>query len=341
MQRKVYKMPKTGNINHLKLQTEELADPVGQNVQIEVKAIGFNFADIFAMQGLYKGAPKGQPFIPGLEFSGVIAKVGNGVTKWKVGDRIMGATKFGGYVSHLNHHEDYVTALPHNWSFEQGAGFIVQGLTAYYALVELGNLKEGMTVLIHSGAGGVGILANRICKKYGAYTIGSVGSSRKVDFLLNDEGYDEVYVRGDNMLGQIREKLNGKELNIVLETVGGKGFFDSYKAMAPMGRLITFGSGSFTSNSAKPNIFKLLPKYLSRPKIDVMKMPSSNKSVMGFNLIWIYDRVELLQSVLDKLMVLNLEPQHVGHVFKFNQMHEAIKLFRSGQTMGKVVVTTD
>lgn len=330
-------MPKPGNINHLKLQEETLADPVGEEVQIEVKAIGFNFADIFAMQGLYDAAPKGE-FIPGLEFSGVISKVGSEVTQWKEGDRIMGATKFGGYVSALNHHQRYITKLPDAWSFEEGAGFIVQGLTAYYALCELGNLQKGMGVLIHSGAGGVGILANRICKKFDAYTIGSVGSNRKVDFLLKEEGYNEVFVRGDKMLDQIRAKQNGHDINIVLETIGGKGFFDSYKAMAPMGRLITFGSASFTSNSAKPNLFQLIPKYLKRPKLDVMKMPRSNKSVMGFNLIWIYDRVELLHSVLDKLMGLDLKPQYIGHTFEFNQLHDAIKLFRSGQTMGKVVV---
>lgn len=333
-------MPKAGNIDHLSLMEEPLNDPQQDEVQIEVKAIGLNFADIFAMQGLYEATPKGS-FIPGLEFSGVVAKVGPGVTEWKEGDRIMGATKFGGYVSALNHHKDYITPLPDAWSFEQGAGFTVQGLTAYYALLELGNLKEGYTVLIQAGAGGVGILANRICKKLGAYTIGTVSTQKKADFLLQEEGYDAAIVRDPkNFLQQVKGKLGDRELNIVLETIGGDMFMQSYKAMAHMGRLITFGSAAFTSNSSKPNMFKIAVKYLQRPKLDIMKMPKSNKSVMGFNLIWLYDRVATLQVVLDKLVALDLEPQHVGHVFEFDQMHEAIKLFRSGKSIGKVVVKT-
>ena len=333
-------MPKAGNTDQLTLQQESLSDPGDDEVQVEVKAIGLNFADIFAMQGLYEATPKGS-FIPGLEFSGLVSKVGKGVDEWSVGDRVMGATKFGGYVSGLNHHKRYLTKLPDEWSFEQGAGFVVQGLTAFYALRELGNLKKGQTVLIQSGAGGVGILANRICKKYGAYTIGTVSSQKKADFLLNEEGYDAVIVRDDkNFYQQVKEKLDGRELNIVLESIGGDLFMQSYKAMAQMGRLITFGSASFTSHSSKPNMLKIALKYLRRPKLDIMRMPKSNKSVMGFNLIWLYDRVDILHEILEELQSLNINPQHVGHVFEFDQMHEAIRLFRSGKTMGKVVVRT-
>ena len=336
--RKVYRMPKAGNIDHLKLMEEELPNPQNEEVQIEVKAIGFNFADIFAMQGLYEATPKGS-FIPGLEFSGVVTKVGTNSTLWKEGDRVMGATKFGGYVSALNHHERYLTHLPDAWNFEEGAGFVVQGLTAYYALQELGNLKENQTVLIQAGAGGVGILANRICKKYGAYTIGTVSTQRKADFLTQQEGYDQAIVRDEKQFyHQVKTALNDRELNIVLESIGGSFFMQSYKAMAHMGRLITFGSAAFTSDRSKPNMLKIAWKYLNRPKLDIMRMPKSNKSVMGFNLIWLYDRVDTLHVVLEKLQALNLKPQHIGHVFEFNQMHEAIRLFRSGKTIGKVVV---
>ena len=127
--RHAYRMPKAGNIDHLKLVEEDLAEPLADEVQIAVKAIGFNFADIFAMQGLYEATPKGS-FIPGLEFSGEIVKVGSNVSDYKIGDRIMGATKFGGYVSHLNHHHQYINKLPDSWSCEQGACFVVLGLTA-------------------------------------------------------------------------------------------------------------------------------------------------------------------------------------------------------------------
>lgn len=335
--RQVYRMPKAGSIKKLNLQTELLEVPGKDQVCVQVKAIGLNFADIFAMQGLYKATPPGS-FIPGLEFSGRIIAVGKDVDNWQVGDHVMGVTKFGGYVSHLNINQNYVVSLPMDWSFEEGAGFLVQGLTAYYALTALGNLKKGMTVLIHSAAGGVGIMANRICKHYGAFTIGSVGSSKKVEFLINEEAYDEVIVRDDNFYGKLQAVLAGRPLHLVMECIGGKILQQSWEAMAPMGRMIAYGSASFTSHSSSPNYLKLIWQYLKRPKIDPLRLPSQNKSLMGFNLIFLYEQTALMHEMLNGLLELRLKPQHIGHVFAFNEMHQAIRLFQSGKTVGKVVV---
>lgn len=331
-------MPKAGSISSLKLQTEVLEQPKDGEVCVRVKAIGLNFADIFAMQGLYKATPPGS-FIPGLEFSGEIIAVGEGVNSLKAGDLIMGATKFGGYVSHINIDHRYVIALPDGWSLEEGAGFLVQGLTAYYALTALGNLQKGMTVLIHSAAGGVGIMANRICKKFDAYTIGTVGNAGKVDFLINEEGYDDVIIRDDGFYGKLLAALKGRPLNLVMECIGGKILEQSWKAMAPMGRMIAYGSASFTSHSSSPNYLKLIWKYLKRPKIDPLRLPSQNKSLMGFNLIFLYEQTDLLLRILHELMNLQLKPQHIGHIYPFEEMHHAIHQFQSGKTIGKVVVT--
>jgi alcohol dehydrogenase len=333
-------MPKAGSIKDLKLQTEPLDDPAADQVCVKVHAIGLNFADVFAMQGLYSATPPGS-FIPGLEFSGEIIRTGTVVDSWKVGDKVMGATKFGGYVSHINVHHRYVTKLPHDWTFEQGAGFLVQGLTAYYALTVLGNLQKGMNVLIHSAAGGVGIMANRICKKYDAFTIGSVGNAGKVAFLRKEEQYDEVIVRDDDFYGRLKTALGSRPLNLVMECIGGKILMQSWKAMAPMGRMIVYGSASFTSHGNKPNYPKLLWKYFKRPKIDPLRLPTQNKSLMGFNLIYLYEQTDLMHEMLSGLDALQLKAQHVGQVFPFAAMHDAIHLFQSGKTVGKVVVLVD
>src|SRR6476620_99657 len=123
LERQVYRMSKAGSLKDLKLCTEDLPEPGAEEVCVKVKAIGLNFADIFAMQGLYSATPKG-PFIPGLEFSGEIIAVGAAVETWNVGDTVMGATKFGGYVSHINIQHRYIIPLPSGWSFEEGAGFL-------------------------------------------------------------------------------------------------------------------------------------------------------------------------------------------------------------------------
>ena len=335
--RQVYRMPKAGSIKSLELQTEELGQPKADEVCVKVKAIGLNFADIFAMQGLYSATPEGA-FIPGLEFSGEIIAVGEAVEEWKAGDRVMGATRFGGYVSQLNIHHRYVIPLPADWSFEEGAGFLVQGLTAYYALTALGNLQRGMTVLIHSAAGGVGILANRICKKYGAYTIGSVGHSGKAGFLLEQENYDEVIVRDNDFYEKLSMALGDRPLRLIMECIGGKILMQGWKAMAPMGRMVVYGNASFSSHGAKPDYPRLIWKYLKRPKIDPLRLPTQNKSLMGFNLIYLYEQTDMMHQMLQELQALQLKPQHVGHVYSFAEMHEAIHLFQQGKTIGKVVV---
>lgn len=337
LERQVYRMPKAGSIKDLSLKTETLPDPAASEVTVQVKAIGLNFADIFAMQGLYKATPAGS-FIPGLEFSGEVIAVGAEVKERKVGDKVMGATKFGGYVSHINIDHRYVLPLPEGWSLEEGAGFIVQGLTAYYALTALGNLQRGMTVLIHSAAGGVGIMANRICKKFGAYTIGTVGSDKKVSFLLEEEGYDDVIVRDKDFPQKLQKALGGRPLLLVMECIGGDIFRQSWDAMAPMGRVVAYGSASFTSHTAKPDYLRLIWKFLKRPKVDPLRLPSQNKSLMGFNLIFLYEQTEMMLQMLHQLMALQLRPQHIGHVFSFEEMHKAINLFQRGETVGKVVV---
>jgi alcohol dehydrogenase len=338
LERQVYRMPKAGSIKNLKLVTEVLEKQKADEVCVRVKAVGLNFADIFAMQGLYSATPAGS-FIPGLEFSGEVISVGEHVESWKPGDKVMGATKFGGYVSHININHRYIIPLPPDWSYEEGAGFLVQGLTAYYALTALGNLQQGMTVLIHSAAGGVGILANRICKKFDAYTIGTVGHAKKIDFLLNEEKYDKVIVRDNDFYTKLFAALDGRPLQLIMECIGGKTLMQGWKAMAPMGRMIAYGSASFSSHGSSPNYPRLIWKYLKRPKIDPLRLPTQNKSLMGFNLIYLYEQTDLMHSMLHALQALQLNPQHIGHSFSFNDMHAAINLFQRGETVGKVVVT--
>ncbi|MCC9136965.1 alcohol dehydrogenase catalytic domain-containing protein [Pontibacter silvestris] len=337
LERQVYRMPKAGSIKNLQLQTEALEPPKADEVCVKVKAIGLNFADVFAMQGLYSATPSGS-FIPGLEFSGEVIAVGADVAEWKVGDSVMGATKFGGYVSHINSHHRYIIPLPDGWSFEEGAGFLVQGLTAFYALTELGNLQQGMTVLIHSAAGGVGILANRICKKYGAYTIGTVGRANKVDFLREEEAYDAVILRADSFYDKLKNTLGDRPLRLIMECIGGKILMQGWKAMAPMGRMVVYGNASFSSHGDKPNYPRLLWKYFKRPKIDPLRLPTQNKSLMGFNLIYLYEQTDMMHQMLQKLQALQLKPQHIGQVYNFAEMHEAIRQFQQGKTVGKVVV---
>lgn len=337
MQRRSWRMvPKAGSIKNLKLVEESLSEPTPNEVQVEVKSIGFNFADIFAMFGLYGATPEGS-FIPGLEFSGTILKTGKKVKNLQEGQQIMGVTKFGGYTSHLNIDARYVIPMPETWNFEEGAAYLVQVLTAYYGLIELGNIRKGSTVLIHSAAGGVGVWANRIAKQFDAYTIGCVGNKSKLDFL-KAEGYDHGFVRTKNFRSDLRKAIGDRDLNLVMECIGGRVFLDSYLEMAPEGRVIVYGSARYAQPGSTPNYLKLLWQFYKRPRMDPQKMIEQNKSVMGFNLIYLYENASLLHEILGKLNKMDLGKPVVGHSFKFEKLKNAISLFQSGNTSGKVVV---
>ncbi|HMN24949.1 MAG TPA: zinc-binding dehydrogenase [Ignavibacteriaceae bacterium] len=336
MERLAYRINKAGSINNLKLVKEDLPNPADEEVTIQVKAIGLNFADIFAIQGLYSATPK-ESFVPGLEYSGIIFKNGKGVTKFEVGEKVMGAIRFGAYTNYLNINKNYIQRLPKDWSFEDGAAFTVQSLTAYYSLIELADIKNNSTVLIHSAAGGVGIYANRIAKKFNAYTIGTVGSDNKTA-LLKKEGYDQVIVRDDNFAKNLTESLKGKNLDIVLECIGGKIFSESFKQLSAGGRIIVYGAAQYSTGSSRPNYLKVIQKYLTRPKIDPLSLSDKNKSIMGFNLIYLWDKIELMQNILEDLLKMNLPKPLIGEVYQFTDLLAAVKKFQSGETVGKVIV---
>jgi NADPH:quinone reductase-like Zn-dependent oxidoreductase len=339
LKRLAYIIKKAGSLNNLKIEPQELENPAENEVTVEVKAIGLNFADVFCIQGLYKAAPK-ENLIPGLEFSGIIINKGKTVNEFNVGDKVIGITKFGAFATHINLNKNYLIRLEDNWSFEEGASFIVQVLTAYYAIKELGNVRNNQTVLIHSVAGGVGIYANRIAKKFNCTTIGTVGSENKIAHI-KDEDVNHIILRDKHFLANLKNILGDKKLDVILESLTGKYFKDTFDLLSPQGRAIIYGASNFATHTSFPNYLQLAYRYLKRPKVDVLKIIEQNRSVMGFNLIWLYEKSDYLRRILDELIQLKLEKPLIGDTYSFEQLPLAIKKFQSGNTFGKVVVTNN
>ncbi len=336
MERSVYKINKVGSINNLLLLKENFKEPTEGEVSIQVKAIGLNFADVFCLQGLYQAAPKNN-LIPGLEFSGTVIDKGRNVDDFNPGDNVIGITKFGAYATHINLNQKYLIKLSEDWTFEEGASFIVQALTAYYALKELGNIQNDQTVLIHSVAGGVGIYLNRIAKKFNCTTIGTVGNQNKIEHIKG-ESIDHILMRDKNFLSNLKRILENKKLDLLMESLTGKYFKPTFEMLAPQGRAVVYGASNFATHSSSPNYLQLIYRYLRRPKLDILKLIEQNRSVMGFNLIWLYEKVDKLRTLLDEIIQLDLKKPYIGKVFNFDQLHSAIKHFQSGKTFGKVVI---
>lgn len=332
MQSQIWRTPKAGAISRLVLENIELGELAQGCVRIAVKSVGLNFADIFALTGLYSATPNGA-FTPGLEFSGVVVESHS--PEYNVGDAVMGVTRFGGYATLVDSAPEYLTPLPQDWSFQKGAAYLVQTLTAYYALTELGNLKPNHKVLIHSAAGGVGLQAMKLVKAMGALPVGSVSSANKAEYLRK-MGFDHVMIRGSDFAFQL--KHSGNTFDLVLDGVGGDVQKASFDALSPMGRLIVFGAAEFTPGKNRPNYLSAIFKYLKRPKYDVMDMISENKSVMAFNLIWLWEQVDYLSQLIQDMQRIKMDPPYVGHEFDFNDAKAAIECLRQGRTIGKVVL---
>jgi len=336
MIRTTYRLSRAGSLHRLRMMDEELAPPQDNEVTVEVRAIGLNFADVFAVLGLYRAAPK-TDCIPGIEFSGVVIDRGTYVTGIQIGDRVMGSIRFGAYTTTLNIDQRYVTPIPEAWGFEEGASFIVQALTAYYALVPLGNLKPHQTVLIHSAVGGVGLYANRIAKRMSAFTIGTVGSSGKLA-LAREEGYDAVLVRRRSFPRDLLSALEGRSLDLVLDSIGGRIQRQSFEILAETGRLVAYGLSEFGSRRPTPNYLRLAWRYFRIPRYHTLSLIEWNRSLLGFNLIWLYDRVDVLRAMLEEIQSLHLPKPRIGAVYPFARMKEALRTLQSGTTTGKVVV---
>ena len=334
--RSVWRTRKAGAISNLTLVEETLPALADDQIRVQVKSVGLNFADIFALTGLYSATPEGS-FIPGLEFAGVVSEMGSSVrTDLEVGDRVYGCTRFGGYATVVDVPAQHCRRIPENWRFAEGAAFPAQSLTAYYALHNLATVKPGHTVLIQSAAGGVGLQAMRMVRKMGAVPIGTVSSESKRAFLAA-QGFDEVVVRGRNFGAQLKTQLAGRPLHAVLDGIGGEIQKQSFAALAPTGRLVVFGAAEFTPGD-RPHWLKAAWLYLKRPRYDVMDMISSNKSVLAFNLIWLWQEQALFEELLDGCAGLELPAPHVGREYSFAQAHDALALLRSGQSVGKVVL---
>ena len=333
-ERQYWQTPKAGNIAQLALHSERVGVLDDDKVRVAVHAVGLNFADIFALTGLYSATPQGA-FTPGLEFSGVVLECGKDCSQWQPGDRVMGVTRFGGYSTLVDSDPAYLWPLPDDWDFAAGAAYPVQTLTAWYALKTLGNLQPAQRVLIHSAAGGVGLQAMRLARALGGVPVGTVGRADKVA-LLHSMGFDKVLVREKDFAQQL--KRNQQQFDLVLDGIGGAVQKASFDALNPMGRLVVFGAAEFTPSGQRPDYLRALLRYLRRPRYDVMDMISTNKSVMAFNLIWLWEQNDRMRNLMDELDRMDLPAPYIGARFAFNQAQQALATLQSGTTSGKVIL---
>ena len=134
------------------------------------------------------------------------------------------------------------------------------------------------------------------------------------------------------------EAAGAPGLDVVFDAIAGPFFDAAYARLRPEGRHVIYGAADFMTRGPRPDYLRLLPRYLRRPRLDPMQMIAENRSVLGFNLIWLWDAVERLASGYDALERLVTEPPFVGRTFTFDDTPHAMQWLQRGESVGKVVV---
>ncbi len=321
------------------LEVREAPDPEpgAGEVRIRVHAAGVNFADIMARMGLYPDAPP-LPCVVGYEVAGVIDAVGDGVSTFAKGDRVLAMTRFGGYSDTVVVPVEQALPIADDLSFEAAASIPVNYLTAWLMLVELGNVSAGHRVLVHAVAGGVGQAAVQICKWRGATVIGTASASKHA--RLRELGVEHtIDYRTEDFETVVRQKVG--EIDIVLDAVGGDSFAKSYRLLAPMGRLFMFGISSFAPGQ-KRSILSALAGLLRMPKFKPVDLMNDNRGVFGVNLGHLWDKAEALRGMLaairERVDAGDFVPV-VDRTFDFDHAGDAHRFIQDRKNFGKVLLT--
>jgi len=238
---KAIQIAKTGGAEVLEY--VEIAAPVAGSGQVlvRVEASGVNFIDTYLREGRY---PAALPFVPGQEAAGVVAALGEGVTGFREGDRVAWTGTRGTYAEFACAPASELLHIPEGVSFEQAAAALTQGLTAHYLAHDTYAIQRGDVVLVHAGAGGVGLLLTQMARQLGATVIATVSTEEKAALSRQAGAAHVVLYTRQNFREEVRKIAGGAGLPVVYDSVGKTTFEDSLKCLRPRGLLALYGASS-------------------------------------------------------------------------------------------------
>jgi NADPH2:quinone reductase len=291
-------------------------------VRVRNHAVGINFADNFFRQGNYVIKPK-LPDTPGMEGAGTVDEVGPNVSGFKAGMRVAGIG-LKCYAEYSLFNANQLIPLPDFVSFEEGVAFPIQTLTAWFMLHTCHHLTPGQTVLVHSAAGGVGIVAMQLAKAAGCRVIGTVSSDDKIA-IARQYGADEVINYEKQDFAEEAMRLTGnKGIDLNLDAVGKPTFEKGLKCAAPFGHIILYGRAG-----GPPD------------KLDPVRLFEKAVKVSGFILFTASSRHDLMQTGVNACFQLMKEGKLkmlVGKTYPLDQAAEAHRFMLSRQSVGKLVL---
>jgi len=316
------------------LQMTEVDAPVAGpgELLVAVKACSINFPDALIIKDMYQLKPQ-RPFAPGSEIAGVVEAVGEGVTGWSVGDRVIAGTGFGGLVEKKVVAAAGAYRLPEQFSFEQGASLLMTYGTSIHALKDRGHIKPGDTLLVLGAAGGVGLAAVELGKAYGARVVAGVSSEAKAQ-AARESGADEVVVYGRQpfdkdqskaLANAFKDAVGPNGADIVYDAVGGDYSEPAVRAMAWEGRFLVVG---FPAGIAKLPLNLTLLKSCDVCGVFWGAFAAREPKRNAANIVELFD-----------LWAAGKISPRISETFSFETAHEAIARLENREAIGKLVVT--
>lgn len=312
-----------GGSDVVKLAEVPVPEPRKGQVRIRVEAVGLNYSDIMIREGRYIDRVP-LPYVMGRELAGTIDALGEGVAGLPIGTRVVATLPGGALAEYAVAPAAGLVPCPEGFSPEQGASFLIQGITAIHCL-DLVALQPGQTVLIHAAAGGVGTLAVQIARSRGLRVLGTASSAEKLRTIEELGGTAIDYTR-DDWVSRVLAATEGRGAAAILESVGGDVLVRSFReALAVFGHLVIFGCASGDVR-----------------KLSAIEILESNRTISGYYLGSFFpdhwDRVAAATAELLRLIGEGTVRPLVGRVFPLDETAAALDHLQNRQSVGKVVV---
>ena len=294
-------------------------------VRVKVRAASVNFPDLLMTRGEYQHKPP-LPFIPGLEMAGVVAKLGEGVDRWKVGDAVAGGARIGGFSEMALTQAAGLRAKPENFSFGQAAGFGAAYLTAYVSLVRRAQVEPGEWVLAHGAAGGVGLACVDLARVLGCRVIAASASDAKLKVIEDEYAPDATVNVTRGFRERVKELTGGRGADVIYDPVGGDLAQDCMSAINWNGRYLVIG---FPAGIPEIATNRLLIKGAAAVGVFWGAFVAREPKVNAQNIQQLYAWVASGQ----------LKP-YVSKTYPLAQAAQALRDMMERKVTGKVVLTT-
>ena len=311
-----------------------------EDVIVSVLKAGVNYADCLVRLGLYKSAKDQSryPITPGFDFAGIIERIGKGVSSLKPGDRVFGVTLFGAYQERISIHHRYVRVIPPSIDFAGAASLPTAFLTASYILNDLAHIRSGESLLIRSIGGGVGSWLALLAKRLGVNFKGTVSTLEKRAEVAGRVGGSHVLLESE---------IKGEDrYDVIANAKGGSSISFDLKLLNPRGRLVLYGFHGMVNTSRKGRLtplswFRLGYELFRTPHLHPFDLVNKNRSVLGFNLSYLFHEVQRYEAAMDELQEILSSEHEIPPVTEFplSDVAKAHQLLESGRSVGKIVLS--